>query len=620
MKLPMHSKRGSALLTTFGMMILLSLGVLVYVDRATQSLRYARRQSYEIQTTHLCEAGVQTILQNLWKTFKTSQKFTSLDTTCANSSNSAPTATVSGSVTGIGNYSAGVTMIQTPTGDAYTRIIRIRAVGWIDQNGNGHLSSNEPQKTVDVTVTFQLQRSQVFDYAYFVNNYGWMNGFDENSLVINGDMRANGNFDFTNGTPTVNGSVYACYNEKLSPVAAGIVNTQPVKWSTSTYSTNQNAGSGSPDNEARWRPAYNATTHGAKGTATYENNRDYVFDSDGSIVTGRLSGAVIGDSTGIDAWTRSSGSSAPVVSLIDPTSTKEVVMPDLSDLSTYTSQSNSYVDNRATFGNGTANPDSGKGAYLDVWNSSTNSYQHLATSGVVTGSAIAVGTDTHPILIHGPVTITQDLLIKGTIKGQGTLYTGRNIHIIGSIRYKNKPDFRGSVASTVDGANSADDLLGLAARGSVIMGNTTRFSGSTIGYMTPPFTKGRYDDQGNWIPPYDATSVDSSGFMKYQTVLGDTTMQNLAEGVNQIDAVIYTNFLGGGNLGTSGGNVILNGSIISRDEAMVIWSLPMTMNYDSRIRERSVSGTPLIDINLPRSPVMTRNAWKDRGFVYGTQN
>ena len=54
-----------------------------------------------------------------------------------------------------------------------------------------------------------LSRAGVFDYGYFVNNYGWMQGFSSTQLVVNAVCRANGNFDFSGGTPTINGSVYA---------------------------------------------------------------------------------------------------------------------------------------------------------------------------------------------------------------------------------------------------------------------------------------------------------------------------------------------------------------------------------------------------------------------------
>jgi hypothetical protein len=91
----------------------------------------------------------------------------------------------------------------------------------------------------------------------------------------------------------------------------------------------------------------------------------------------------------------------------------------------------------------------------------------------------------------------------------------------------------------------------------------------------------------------------------------------MSESVNTIDAVLYTNFVGGGNIGTGGGGVQFNGTIISKDEAMVVFSLPMKMNYDNRIRERSSTQKPLIDIVLPRSPTLFRSTWQDRGFGTG---
>ena len=136
--------------------------------------------------------------------------------------------------------------------------------------------------------------------------------------------------------------------------------------------------------------------------------------------------------------------------------------------------------------------------------------------------------------------------------------------------------------------------------------------------MTPPFTHGRYDENGNWIPPYDATQTDTTGFKKYQSVLGDTYIHSIASAVNQMDAIIYSNFCGGGDIGTGGSGVQMNGSIITKDEAMVVFSLPMYMNYDSRIKEKALTNKPLIDVNLPRSPVMLRSTWQDRGFSYGT--
>lgn len=619
-------QKGAALITTFGVLALVSVAAVSYVGSATQSIRTTNRQVLDVQSTHLCEAGIQSVLRDLWRPFKINQTFADMEGRCASASIESPKVTLSGSVGSIGSYSAGVIGYSDPDSDPYKRLVTVRAVGWVDRNSNGTLDAGEPRKIVDVTACFQLARSQVFDYTYFVNNYGWMDGFDYNELYVNGDMRANGNFTFSNGLPTVNGSVIAANNDKLSPAAAGLVNLNPVKWSNSTYRTKAAT-------QSRWRPGYSSTEHGAYGTSDFASNRDFIFDSsegpitsstaDSLSLTGVLSGAAIMDANGTRRWSKPTSSTSLSTYTLDSSPTEEVVMPDLSELSRYTSQSQAYIDTKATYADGTANPYYGQGAYVKVYDSTLGAYKTVTTSGVLTGSADLVGTSSKPILIHGPVTFTQDCVIKGYVSGQGTIYTGRNAHIVGSIKYVNAPDFRFTSGRTtqtlVDNYNEKQDMLALAARGSVIMGDTSLFTTSSpLQYMTPPFTKGRYDENGNWIAAFDATATDSTGYKKYQSVMGNTKIHSLAETITQIDAVLYTNFVGGGNIGGSGSTVYFNGSIISKDEAMVLYSLPMYMNYDSRIRERGPDKKALIDLDLPRSPIMLRSTWQDRGFGYGS--
>ena len=116
-------------------------------------------------------------------------------------------------------------------------------------------------------------------------------------------------------------------------------------------------------------------------------------------------------------------------------------MPDLSDIAYYQGVSSAYRDNKQTYGDGTANPNYNKGAFIQTWDTATSKYKTITTNGVLSGSAALIGTVDHPILIHGPVTFSQDAVIKGYVSGQGTIYTGRNVHIVGSIKYSRPPDF-----------------------------------------------------------------------------------------------------------------------------------------------------------------------------------
>jgi len=589
-------------------MALLSIGAVSFMNSATQSIRTSVRQTEDVQATHLCEAGVQSVLRVLWRDFKIQQHFEDMDQACQGAGLLDPKISQAGELEKVGRFSAGVVGIATPDENPYVRMITVRAVGYLDTNGNSSLDDGEAAKTIDVTARFELARSAVFDYTYFVNNYGWMDGFNETDLYINGDMRANGNVDFLNGSPTVNGSIVAANNDKLSPPAPGLINMAPVKQANGTYSTAWSTNS-------RTRQAYDAAKHGAKGSDEYEKWRDFIYDTDAGIVKDRVAGSALMDSTGTRGWTRTTTGQTPTYNVLDTEATKELIMPDLADLNYYKSLSQNYKNTKAFYNDGTANPNYNKGAYIEVYDSVAKKYIKITTEGVVTGSAALIGTSTNPIKIHGPVTFTQDCVIRGVVQGQGTIYAGRNVHIVGSVTYKSGPDFRGDNMQAIENANEKKDMMGLCARASIIMGNPKSFGFPyPLKYMTPPFTKGRYDESGNWVPPYDATQVDETGKKKYQSTMGDDYLNSIAQGVNTIDAILYTNFVGGGNVGTGGGGTNFNGTIICKDEAIVAYSIPIKMNYDTRIRERGISKTPLIDLKLPRSPVMLRATWQERYF------
>jgi hypothetical protein len=63
---------------------------------------------------------------------------------------------------------------------------------------------NEAVRTLQARVTLRPV-SEVFDFEYFLNNWGWWWG---SSITGNGPQRANWDFDFK-GSPTVNGAIYA---------------------------------------------------------------------------------------------------------------------------------------------------------------------------------------------------------------------------------------------------------------------------------------------------------------------------------------------------------------------------------------------------------------------------
>jgi len=611
MKLRGRRTRGSTLVTTLILGTLATLTGVAYIELATRDIRTASARVRELVTQNLAEAGLNAVAQEIWRQFRMRQSFNPLAALQGQ--------VFTGTIAGVGNYTTTVVAIDTI--DSYTRRLTLRSVGWIDHNNNGQLDSHEPRQVVQQTFDLTLSRSAVFDYAYFVNNYGWMYGFSGEQLVMNGDARSNGDFEFrygSGGPPVINGSIIASPNERLTPAAQGRIilpngNQVPRQWSNAEYLQRSLLNP--------WmRPAYNSAVHGAFGSATFNLWRDYLYHANAQMVDGSPFGAVLADVTGTRNFSNR---------YLDNRPTSELVLPDLSDLNFYINLSRSWRNPKATFSDGLPNPNYNQPARIEVWDPQQGRYVRVDTNGVINGSIALIGYRDRPIRIHGPITVTQDVVIRGYIEGQGTIYAGRNVHIVGDIIYKNPPDFRGNILNQVLARNERADALGLAARGSIMMGNTKRFGDPyPLRYMTPPFTRGRYDENGNWIPPFDARQIDSTGRMRYQSAYGDPGQNEIERlslqididqngvidaderGISRIDAIMFTNFVGGGNLATDGRGLTINGTIIAKDEAMVLYSLPLRFNYDWRIRERSLDDQPLINIELPRVARIARLAWQ----------
>ena len=252
------------------------------------------------------------------------------------------------------------------------------------------------------------------------------------------------------------------------------------------------------------------------------------------------------------------------------------------------------------------------------------------------------GTDANPIILNGPVVVSNDVVIKGVVTGQGTIYSQRNIHIVGNITYKNPPNWANKAAAANNG-NSTKDLLGLAAKGNIVMGDPTASSwldstlknclstqpyvqqyicaknddgtwgDGDIGYPKAGQTKfgGSYivADGGSKVAEtkteqfHYVTSTDrwgrktqtkvSDGYAYtyskntqrkyYDSVVAPHEISSRASTITQIDAVLYNNHGIFGHIGAC----TINGSLVCRNEGM-IFSGSLYLNWDYRL----YSGSP----------------------------
>ncbi|HEX3720264.1 MAG TPA: hypothetical protein VH595_20120 [Verrucomicrobiae bacterium] len=92
---------------------------------------------------------------------------------------------------------------------------------------------NQKVRTVQSQITIRPV-SLVFDYEYFLNNWGWWWG---NTITGNGGQRANWDFDFRDG-PTVNGYIYAANQVQENEIPIQNYATPPFSGQAGTDETN----------------------------------------------------------------------------------------------------------------------------------------------------------------------------------------------------------------------------------------------------------------------------------------------------------------------------------------------------------------------------------------------
>ena len=439
--------------------------------------------------------------------------------------------------------------------------------------------------TIAERVSFGVDRSKVFDYAYFVNNYGW---FEGSTITANGGVRANGDMSLSQ-SPKVNGDVYAAVNEELG-VPGNITNGQGTMDNKSTYRSSQYGTSN------RARPLQREADDGGY------NAPDKVTAAD---LTARLHGNL---PEGVDM---------PWISGLNDYinyGQEDEMQSTLSQGGVY------YVDNRVSNKNGV----------------NYGYYQGTGPSGDASlpdnHALVLEGTQANPIRINGPVVVSNDVVIKGYVTGQGTIYSSRNIHIVGNIQYVNPPSWVNKEAASGNG-NSAKDLLCLAAKGNIVMGDCTS-SGWLDNTLKKVLTQKPYvqpyacaqADDGTWIDgdigyprpgknvfEGNYTAADggsriiektpvyktdrwgrSTGVIDHyvyrtsarrycDSVVAPEEIHNRATTITQIDAVLYNNHGIFGKLG----QCTINGSLVCRNEGM-IFSGKLYLNWDYRL----YSGSP----------------------------
>ena len=466
--------------------------------------------------------------------------------------------------------------------------------------------------------------SKVFDFAYFANNFGWMYDDGSGSIRIDGNIGANGDLSFA-GKPLVDGYLFAALNPGLN--AQGVVNGSSAVQShtLAQYIAYVNAQSSAAQ-------AFFAPTNPA-----YQ----------GDVTTGA---AAIPYGPGFSGDVTQYNKQVPLS------------MPYLGDLATYKAQAiaqNGKIEQLKSGGVAT-NPSDWVTLVDKVYGSTAGQNGMISTvdaSGIVSvsnvsdqletdpakqernGNVALIGTAAQPIRVTGPVVITNDLVIKGVISGQGTIYTGRNVNVVGDVTYAAPPAWKQNDATfTADlAANNTKDMVGFAVKGSVILGQyyhmarsdkssasgmydngdswgsaasyfKSGFQNSTTqAYQTDPTDAaiGYYNTTtksfgGDYTVADGGTRFDSTDFKKkiarnyYESSFSDEYIQSIAgTKPGKIQGLFYTNHLFGGRPS----NFEMLGSMVARDEG-IVFDGHCYFNYDPRSSSLPTVGSR-VNIFLP---------------------
>ncbi|QHI70832.1 hypothetical protein [Tichowtungia aerotolerans] len=385
----------------------------------------------------------------------------------------------------------------------------------------------------------------VFDNVFFIDNHGFFSGVN---CDFNGDVGANLDIDLKYSSIRLNGDAYAggeCTSKKLYKSLA---------WND--YGTQDFAGIFFGN---RVRPAL-YTDYNRSNTNTYYNQ---------------------GYAEGVNFYEEQDLKELPFIG-------------PLSDYEEYAIAVSGSASDSSTTVTGVWGDDAGEDAGIG-----TND----------TGCLVLVGTEANPIRLDGVVVARQDIYIKGYYTGQGTLYAGRNVHVLGNLIAVNQaswphPDPNPLATAA---ANQSADFLGLCAKGSLIFGD---HRGLDTSYLDEPHTASHASDITDASLGYVSYYVDGEPYFDgdyrqadgngaeqrtdgslrhfYQPILSNSDIDaiGVSADVGLFDAVLYANHLIAGNFAE---NSILNGAFICRDESVKRHG-NLALNWDARLGSLTMDG------------------------------
>ncbi len=629
-------QKGAALLIALGIMIMLSFIGIAAITTTSIDLDISGSEKRSTQSLYLAEAGLQrAVYEYILPSF--------------NDENISPLTNLFGwinslqgdtiyqdvDVSGQGSYTVVVTSVTDP--GAAPPYFDCRDVTVESHSVSGGGSEN---RTVVGVMRFGIEPSDAFDYAYFMNHFGWWAGYPNGGATINGNTGCNGHYDLVNGWLTVNG------NPRYSPIDG-----EPM------------------DNGGVYAGGYVFPLDGSnyQGMAQYEENRHSYAGTElpyADMPNLNDAGDIDGDGN---------------IQELSP----YYLMLARGELELPAGRAGQDLN-----GNGTLQASEVviDGCYGDDVGE--------------TGNVVLVGTDANPIIIEGPLAVTGDLVIRGNIGGQGAFYVGRNTYIAGTIAYEDPPserptfdyghetpeEYKVRVNSWLE-ANQDKDIVAFMTRESIITGNhpdswwqkfivgqggwlgdprndgcedvgTDRVYG-TLTNQSDPYNPSEKEMDGYWtvelydestgerqtldlqiiagavsvpsgwrVVPGSGEDVDGDGAyddpynynddIAFDASFNSSNYHNIPNGINNysdladfrvgaIDGILFSNHAVAGWMEEE---FVMNGGLVSRNESLICAGGHITLNHDPRLSQ--TGGLLPFGIQLPPVKGYASVSWEEK--------
>lgn len=244
--------------------------------------------------------------------------------------------------------------------------------------------------------------TNVFRHAYFRNNSATLEMPGGSMLEVYGEIGTNGDMSFPGSRVRVFGDLYASKNPDAMQLTNGSAQTGDIITVT-----------GAPAAYPVWMSESPAVAYWRRKPPEARPIRDIVLAGQPAI--GGPKSLPSGS-----AWDVANGVQKAPYQTIEP-------VPYLGNLEYYkalATQQGSWLTYSPV------DPNDTTGGVINAVHPNANGRPLLL-----------VGTTTKPIEIHGPVVVTGDVIIRGVVKGRGTIYSGRNTHISGELLYKDRPRY-----------------------------------------------------------------------------------------------------------------------------------------------------------------------------------